>query len=50
MQNGYLTRVGAALKAPSDGMTWTQLAASVVFVLVVVVAWRQVIQLIMREI
>lgn len=39
----------ASLKAPSQSMTWTQLAAAVVFVLVVALMWRQVTLYIMRE-
>lgn len=50
MQQGLVTRIGAALKAPSDTMSWTQLAAATVFVAVVIVMWRQVTLYIMREI
>jgi len=50
MQQGYLTSVGAALKSPGQDFTWTQLAAATVFVLVVAVAWRQVVHMIVREI
>lgn len=46
---GYLSGVGMSLSAPSQDMTWTQLAAATVFVLVVAVAWRQVTLMIMRE-
>lgn len=49
MPDGYLTTVGSALKAPSQSMTWTQLALATMFVLVVAVAWRQVTLMIMRE-
>lgn len=47
--DGYLSGIGASLSAPASGLTWTQLAAATVFVVVVLVAWRQVVQLIMRE-
>lgn len=49
MPDGYLTTVGSSLKQPSDAMSWTQLAAATVFVLVVAFAWRQVTLMIMRE-
>lgn len=40
---GYLSSVGASLKTPfGNQMTWSQLAAVVVFVLIVTLAWRQV--------
>jgi|HubBroStandDraft_2_1064218.scaffolds.fasta_scaffold2259927_1 hypothetical protein len=38
-----------SIKAPSSNMTWTQLAAATVFVLVVAVGWRQITFYIMRE-
>lgn len=38
------------LSKPSGSMSWTQLAAATVFVLVVAVAWRQVTLYITREI
>jgi hypothetical protein len=38
-----------SLGRPSAGMSWTQLAAAVVFVLVVMVGWRQITFYIMRE-
>ena len=38
-----------SLHRPAAGITWTQLAAATVFVLVVAVAWRQVVFYIMRE-
>ena len=38
-----------SLAKPSTGMTWTQLAAATVFVLVVAVGWRQITFYIMRE-
>lgn len=50
MQQGLVTRIGNALTRPSDGMSWTQLAAATVLVLTVAVAWRQVTLFIMREI
>jgi hypothetical protein len=40
----------AALKAPAQGLTWLQLAAATVFVIVVAFAWRQVTHFIMGEI
>lgn len=45
-----LGRIGSSLQSPSANMSWTQLAASVVFVLVVLFAWRQVVLFIRREI
>lgn len=38
-----------SLGRPSSGMTWIQLAAATVFVLVVAVGWRQITFYIMRE-
>ena len=49
MADGYLTRIGTALAAPSRNMTWTQLAASVVFVLLVIIAWHQIVRSITRN-
>lgn len=49
-QGGLLTRIGGAISRPSQGMTWPQLGAAVVFVLVVALMWRQVTLYIMREI
>lgn len=45
-----LGRMMTSLSAPSGGMTWTQLAAATIFVLTVIIAWRQVTFFIMREI
>lgn len=43
MSNGYVSDVASSLATPfSTKMTWAQLAAVVVFVLVVLFAWRQV--------
>ena len=44
-----LGNVMDSLAKPSDGMSWTQLAAATVFVLVVIVGWRQITFYIMRE-
>jgi hypothetical protein len=44
-----LGNVMDSLGRPSSGMTWTQLAAATVFVLVVAVGWRQITFYIMRE-
>lgn len=42
-QQGFVNKIGSQLQTPfSTSMSWTQLAAVVVFVLVVVFAWRQV--------
>jgi hypothetical protein len=49
MPDGYLTTVKKALQAPSENMTWTQLALATGFVLIVAIAWRQVTLMIMRE-
>jgi hypothetical protein len=40
----------ATLKAPATGLSWLQLAAAVVFVIVVAFMWRQVTHFIMGEI
>jgi hypothetical protein len=37
-----------ALSSPSKNMTWPQLAASVVFILIVLIAWRQVVRFIVE--
>lgn len=47
---GIGTRIAAALKAPSQSMSWLQLAGATIFVVVVLIAWRQVTLYIMREI
>lgn len=48
---GIFTQVGESLKSPfGNAMTWTQLAAVVVFVSVVLLAWRQVVMFIAQEI
>ena len=50
-QTGIVSQVGTALSTPfSGGMTWTQLAAVVVFVLTISLAWRQVVLFIAQEI
>ena len=38
-----------AAVGPSSSMTWTQLGLAVIFVLVVIFAWRQVTHFIMGE-
>jgi hypothetical protein len=44
---GALSNAFASLKTPFSGaMTWTQLAAVVIFVSIVLIAWRQVVNLI----
>jgi hypothetical protein len=45
-----LGRITSALNRPGQNMTWTQLAGATVFVLVVILAWRQVTFMIMREV
>jgi hypothetical protein len=48
---GYFSQLGTKLQTPfSSSMSWTQLAAVVVFVLVVLFAWRQVTLFIAQEI
>lgn len=48
---GYIASVGRKLQTPfSTSMTWTQLAAVVVFIGVVALAWRQVVLMIEAEI
>ena len=48
---GYFSQLGTKLQTPfSSSMSWTQLAAVVVFVLVVLFAWRQVTRFIAQEI
>lgn len=50
-QPGIVSRTTTALKTPfGNAMTWTQLAAVVVFVTVVLFAWRQVVLMISTEI
>lgn len=50
MSDSFVSQVETSLKTPfSTQMTWAQLAAVVVFVLVVALAWRQVIQFIASE-
>lgn len=44
-----LGNVMDSLGRPSNSMSWTQLAAATVFVLVVAVGWRQITFYIMRE-
>jgi hypothetical protein len=44
-----LGKIMDSVHAPAPGMTWTQLGAATVFVIVVAVAWRQVTLYIMRE-
>jgi hypothetical protein len=46
---GYFSQIGATLSRPSQSMTWSQLAASTVFVLIVLIAWRQVTLMLLRE-
>jgi hypothetical protein len=50
MQQGMLSRIGDSVARPSAGMSWPQLGASVVFVLAVLMLWRQVIRWGMQEI
>lgn len=48
---GMVGRIGNALNTPfSNAMTWTQLAAVVVFISIVALAWRQVVLFITQEI
>jgi len=48
---GLISRIGTALDTPfSSSMTWTQLAAVVVFIMCVALAWRQVVLFIAQEI
>lgn len=45
---GYFSQLAGRLQTPFGGnMTWTQLAAVVVFVIVVLFAWRQVTEFIL---
>jgi hypothetical protein len=39
---GFLSGLASKLQTPTSTMSWTQLAAVVVFVLVVLFAWRQI--------
>ena len=50
MADGFLSRTAEAIKTPSSGMTWPQLAAATVFVVVVLIAWRQVVRFILNEV
>lgn len=45
-----LSNITKSLQAPSQSMTWTQLAGATVFVITVALLWRQVTLYIMREI
>ena len=45
-----LSNILASLKSPAPNLSWTQLGAATIFVLVVVVMWRQVTLFIMDEI
>ena len=49
-QGGFFSSLTSSLAAPSKSMTWLQLAAATGFVLVVAVAWRQVLAMIRNEI
>ncbi len=44
-----LGKVMDSIHAPAPGMSWIQLGAATIFVLVVAVGWRQVTLYIMRE-
>lgn len=45
--SSYFSDLGASLKTPfGNAMTWTQLAAVLVFATVVLFAWRQVVNFI----
>jgi len=51
MGGGYFSTLADKLKTPfSGGMTWTQLAAVIIFVTIVLFAWRQVTLFIGQEI
>jgi hypothetical protein len=45
-----LSNIMTALNKPTPNMSWLQLGAATVFVLVVIVMWRQVVLYIMDEI
>lgn len=48
---GMVTQMGSALSTPfSNSISWLQLGAVVVFVLVVTLAWRQVVMFIAQEV
>jgi hypothetical protein len=48
---GMVSRMGTALATPfGTSMTWTQLAAVIVFISVVAIGWRQVVLFIAREV
>jgi len=48
---GMVSRMGNALATPfGTSMTWTQLAAVIVFISIVALAWRPVVLFIAREI
>lgn len=44
-----LGKIAESLRSPSQTMTWGQLAAAVVFVIVIAIAWRQVTLMIAGE-
>lgn len=43
MSGGFLTSLKSAVTKPSESMSWMQLAAATIFVVVVLFAWRQVV-------
>lgn len=48
---GYFSTLGQKLQTPFGGsMTWTQLAAVLVFITIVLFAWRQVVLFIASEV
>ena len=48
---GIVSRAATALASPfGTSMTWLQLAAVVVFVTIVLFAWKQVVDLIIEEV
>ena len=50
-QGGMVTQMGTALQTPfSNNISWLQLGAVVVFVLLVTLAWRQVVMFIAQEV
>ena len=46
---GFVSNALESIKTPSANMSWPQLAAATVFVVAVLIAWRQVIRFIHME-
>ena len=45
-----LSQIMDRLKTPTSNMSWSQLAAATVFVIVIAIAWRQVVHMITNDV